>query len=150
MATSVRPARSKTTTTPRKTIVSIHPPAVAVLSDRPGSKLATYHFNIAYDCQVCYCVWARVKYDSYLHNSFRVQSDQYTNVAWRFDDTKTHQWHWERIRMGQLSKGHHSLKLKLKLCEEQTKVDKFLITSDGQYKPYSHGDEAQNCPERYP
>ena len=104
--------------------------------------------QIENECHENYTLWVRVKYDSYLHNSFWVQLDQYDNVQWRFDDTKTHQWHWERISMGPLSKGPHSLKLKLR--EEQTKVDKFLITSDGNYKPYGHGDEAENCPVWYP
>ena len=118
------------------------------LLDQCGPKIASYGFEIENKCHDCYYLWVRVKYDSYLHNSFWVQLDHYDNVAWRFDDSKTHQWHWERIKMGQLSKGHHTLKLKLR--EEQTKVDKFLITSDGNYKPYGHGDEAENCPVWYP
>ena len=50
--------------------------------------------------------------------------------------------------MGRLDRGAHLLQLKLR--EEQTKVDKFLITREASYKSYGHGEEAENCPVWYP
>ncbi|MCH8215804.1 MAG: InlB B-repeat-containing protein [Planctomycetes bacterium] len=90
-----------------------------------------------------YYLWARVRYDSYQHNSFWVAFDHSANFPWRFSDQLTGSWHWQRLgSISGLSSGDH--KLFLKLREELTQVDKFLVTSDAGFTPEGLGDPAEN------
>jgi hypothetical protein len=108
-----------------------------------GPLIATYDYSLDYDCHDFYYLWARVKYDSYQHNSFWVAFDYSGDYPWRFSDQLTGQWHWQRLgSISGLWRGEHQLFLKLR--EELTQVDKLLMTSDASFTPEGLGDPAEN------
>ena len=109
---------------------------------KPGPKIATYPFNLNHDCHKDYFLWARVRYNGPSYNSFWFKIDQRPDVSWRFDDTQPYQWTWQRIKVGPLAQGPHTLCLKLR--EEQTQVDKWLITNDEHFEPKGLGALAEN------
>ncbi len=110
--------------------------------DTVGPRIATYPFTLQYSCPQ-YALWARVRYNSSDYNSYWIQFDQSSNFQWRFDDQQTGYWHWEIIGfITGLTSGDHWIYLKLR--EEQTQVDKFLMTSDLYYVPQGPGDPANN------
>ena len=108
-----------------------------------GPLIATYDYTLDYDCHDSYYLWARVKNDSYQYNSFWVAFDDSADFPWRFSDQLTGQWYWQRLgSISGLRRGDHQLFLKLR--EELTQVDKFLMTSDASFTPEGLGDPAQN------
>jgi hypothetical protein len=120
--------------------------------EEAGPLIATYHYRLNNVDNKTHYLWARVKYDSYLHNSFWIAFDNSSDFAWRFSDTNLNTWHWQRLgSITGLKAGEHEVYLKLR--EEQTQVDKLLMTSDAAYTPKGLGQEAENkchapsCPD---
>ena len=70
-------------------------------------------------------------------------TDHSADFPWRFSDQLTGQWRWQRLgSISGLRRGDHQLFLKLR--EELTLVDKFLMTSDASFVPEGLGDPAEN------
>jgi hypothetical protein len=112
----------------------------------PGPKIAEYKLHLHQDCQEDYYLWARVRYDNSNHNSFWLKLDHQPDVKWQLDDNLPWhlkgKWNWQRINIGPLAEGPHTLWLKVR--EEQTDVDKLLITNDPDFTPQGLGEEAEN------
>lgn len=114
------------------------------IENEVGPKIAIYDYTLNYDCPEHY-LWGRVKYDSFEHNSFWIQLDHSDFFPWRMDghDFQTDVWYWDKFgSITGLGQGDH--KIHLHLREEQTQIDKLLITSDPHFTPHGLGDPAEN------
>jgi len=108
--------------------------------------MATYTIDIRQAGN--YYLWGRAISPNGADDSFYVQIDNGSIQLW--DVSRDSKWHWDYVShrgVSGMSKfyltaGVHTIKVKVR--EDGTKLDRLLLTSDKNYKPFGIGLEAEN------
>ena len=111
-----------------------------------GFIMSTYTVNISQEGE--YILLGRVKVTDKRDNSFFVQIDNGLNNLWEVETGDS--WHWDRVNDRDildpvkfiLKSGVH--KLKIKLREDGTKLDKLLLTNNVDFVPLGKGGFVEN------
>jgi len=106
-------------------------------------------FDFQIDKSGEYYMWGRVNAPDMKHNSFYAVVDSQDRIVWEIDVASG--WTWQRIEnrddgldVFPLSSGNHQLTLENR--EENTNIDKILITNVESYTPSNSGYAAENLP----
>jgi hypothetical protein len=105
--------------------------------------MATYAVTVAQGGE--YVLWGMVQSVDRRYNSFFVEIDEGHDCLWEVETGED--WHWDMVNFRDrsdpvkfiLSKGVHRIKVKLR--EEGTKLDKLCLTNDIDYIPSGEGTE---------
>jgi arylsulfatase A-like enzyme len=124
----------------------IYAPNGTVDQYTPGPTMAIYMVNISQAGE--YVLWGNVSAADKGDNSFFVQVDNGLDNSWEVEPGIS--WHWDVVNNRHesdpvkfiLTEGLH--KIKVKLREDGTKLDKLLLTNNMGFVPRGKGDHAEN------